>query len=74
MQTVRKTIFLFIISLAPFHLLAQQGVEMADTFRAEGKIYVVIAVLVIILAILLFYVFRIDRKINRLEQNINNKQ
>ena len=45
-------------------------VEMADRFRAEGKIYVVIAVVVIILAGLIVYVSRLDRKISKLEKNI----
>lgn len=46
-------------------------VEMADGFRANGKIYVVIAVLLIILAGLIFYVVRLDRKINKLEKDFN---
>jgi hypothetical protein len=43
-------------------------VEMADRFRADGKIYVVIAVVLIILAGLIVYVSRLDRKISRLEK------
>jgi len=45
-------------------------VEMADALRASGKIYVVIAVLVIILLGLILYVARLDRKISRLEKEI----
>lgn len=74
MQKVKQVLFLLCALLSPLSLLAQQGVEMADKFRADGKIYVVIAILVIILAILLFFVFRIDRRITRLENNIKNKQ
>jgi len=52
--------------------MAQVGaggkVEMADRFRAEGKIYVVIAVVVIILAGLILYVSRLDRKLSKLEK------
>jgi hypothetical protein len=42
--------------------------EMADIMRANGKIYVVVAVLLTILLGLLFYVYRLDRKISRLEK------
>lgn len=45
--------------------------EMADKFRADGKIYVVIAVLVTILLGLILYVVRLDRKINKLEKDFN---
>jgi hypothetical protein len=42
--------------------------EMADALRADGKIYVVIVVLVIILAGLVAYVANLDRKVTRLER------
>ena len=48
---------------------AQQDVEMADTMRSNGKIYVVIAVMLTILLGLVLYVVRLDRKISRLEKN-----
>jgi uncharacterized membrane protein len=50
---------------------AAKKVEMADGFRANGKIYVVIAVLLIILFGLIMYVVRLDRKINKLEKDFN---
>lgn len=43
-------------------------VDMAGTMRSNGKIYVVVAVLVIILAGLFTYLTRLDRKITRLEK------
>ena len=43
-------------------------VEMADRLRADGKIYVVIAVLVTIFIGIIAYVIRLDRKISRLER------
>lgn len=42
-------------------------VEMADTFRSEGKIYVVIAVLSIIFICLTGYLIRLDLKLKKLE-------
>ena len=46
----------------------RSAVEMADTFRADGKIYVVIAVLGIILVGLITYLIYLDKKISRLEK------
>ena len=43
--------------------------EMADTFRSNGKIYVVVAVMLTILAGIILYLVRLDRKISRLEKN-----
>ena len=43
-------------------------VEMADRLRADGKIYVVVAVLVTIFIGIIAYVIRLDRKISRLEK------
>lgn len=47
---------------------AQSEVEMADSMRSEGKIYVVVAILVLILVGLIGYLFLLDRKISRLEK------
>jgi hypothetical protein len=44
---------------------------MADAMRANGMIYVVVAVLLTILLGLLFYVYRLDRKVTRLEKAAN---
>ncbi len=49
------------------------SVEMADKFRQDGKIYVVVAVAAIILAGLLVYAFTLDRKISKLEEEIHPK-
>jgi K+-transporting ATPase A subunit len=43
--------------------------EMADLMRSNGKIYVVVAVCLTILIGLFIYVFLLDRKIRRLENN-----
>ncbi len=46
--------------------------EMADALRANGKIYVVVLVLVIIVTGLLVYLIRLDGKVSRLEKEVNN--
>ena len=48
-----------------------QEVEMADGMRADGKIYVVIAVLLVILIGLIAYLIIIDRKATRLEKKLD---
>ncbi len=47
---------------------AAQGAEQATGLRADGKIYVVVAVAVTILLGLFLYVYRLDRKISKLEK------
>jgi hypothetical protein len=42
---------------------------MADVMKENGKIYVVIAVMLTILAGLVLYLVRLDRKISKLEKN-----
>jgi CcmD family protein len=46
----------------------QSEVEMADVMRADGKIYVVVAVLLIIFLGLIGYLIHLDRKISKLEK------
>ncbi len=50
---------------------ANNQIEMADAFRADGKIYVVIAVILIILAGFFLYLILIDRKVTRLENQLD---
>ena len=44
--------------------------EMADALRANGKIYVVVAVVALIVTGLLLYLITLDRKVSTLEQQI----
>jgi hypothetical protein len=65
-------------SLFTFLLLAtpgfSQGAEMADTMRSEGKIYVVVAIITVVLAGLIGYLVFIDRKTSRMEQKLKEKK
>jgi CcmD family protein len=47
--------------------------EMADSFRAEGKIYVVVAIILIILVGVFIYLFTLDRKVKKLEDRFPEK-
>jgi hypothetical protein len=76
-KRIYKPLFTLLACLIAVHSWAQPAgdtskVEMADKFRADGKIYVVIAVLVTILLGLFLYIIRLDRKITRLEKDFNN--
>ena len=56
--------------LTPTLSMAQgsQSVEMADAFRQDGKIYVVVLGLVIILTGVVVFLVRVDRKLTRMER------
>ncbi|MCE7864566.1 MAG: CcmD family protein [Bacteroidetes bacterium CHB5] len=47
-----------------------QPIEMADTMRSEGKIYVVVAILLLIFAGLITYLILLDRKISKIEKKL----
>jgi len=68
-----KSSYILLISLVllnAYNGFAQeaQTAEMADAMRTNGKIYVVIAVILTILAGLILYLVRLDRKISKLEK------
>lgn len=67
---MRTIIVLILTFLSAFSAFAQETeIEMADTFRAEGKIYVVVAVVLIILIGLFAYLIHLDRKLAKLERD-----
>lgn len=51
-------------------LAAAQSPEMADTMRADGKIYVVVGIIVIVLIGLFVYLLLMDRKVSKLENRL----
>lgn len=65
-----KFISLVILMLTFFSNIAQTTTEptMADTFRSDGKIYVVIAVLSIIFICIISYLIYLDIKLKKLEK------
>lgn len=67
---IKKWLFVILFQFLILISRAQDSsAEMADTFRSNGKIYVVVGVLLTILAGLIFYLIRLDRKISKLEKN-----
>ena len=70
MNKLNKIIIMAMSLLLPFLVNAQEvtaGPQMADTFRSEGKIYVVITVISIIFVCLIGYLIYIDLKLKKLE-------
>ena len=71
---IRTLALLFFCWMLTLPAMAQNDttktVEMADGLRANGKIYVVVLVVVTILAGLILYVVRLDRKISKLEKDL----
>lgn len=53
---------------------AQTEIEMADGMRSEGKIYVVVAIILIILSGLIGYLALLDRKIRKLEDLVKDQE
>ena len=70
MKKINKIYLIALSLLMPFMVNAQDeaSVEMADAFRNDGKIYVVIAVICIIFVCLIAYLIYIDLKLRKLEK------
>jgi hypothetical protein len=67
---IAQFLFVVVLILMALPVWAQDGsVEMANSMRSDGKIYVVVAVILTILGGLIFYVWRLDRKITKLEND-----
>ena len=66
MKKFSVTILMLVLSL---QLFAQNGdSSISDSVYASGKIYVVVACIVLILLGLLFFLFTIDKRLKKLEQ------
>ncbi len=68
---MKNKLIAFILSMAIFGAKAQEvsnNETMASVMRSNGKIYVVVAVVLTILFGLFAYLIRLDRKISKLEK------
>lgn len=67
--------FLHLFLLMAISVVAQaQDAEMADTMRSNGKIYVVVGIILIVLVGLITYLILLDRKITKLENKLSDKR
>ena len=66
---MRKIALFFIAFITSFTVLAQDnGVEMADELRNSGKIYVVVAVMLLLFTAFIIYLFSIDKRLKKIEK------
>jgi protein-S-isoprenylcysteine O-methyltransferase Ste14 len=65
-------VILGILALEP--VFGQEKVPMADNLRAEGKIYVVVIMILIVLVGLILYLFLMDRNVKKLEKLVSEKK
>ena len=68
-----KKLLLLILPFIYQNSLAQNKsvtVEMADAMQQNGKIYVVVAVLLIIFAGIIIFLINLDKKISKLEASL----
>jgi hypothetical protein len=72
MKNLTKYLTGFLLLFAGYACPAQNA-EMADVMRSEGKIYVVVAIVLIVLTGLILYLFLQDRKLGKLEKMIQEK-
>lgn len=63
-----RTLLLTFLSLIIAPAVRAQDNEMADVMRANGKIYVVVGVVLVILLGIIVYLITLDRKIQRIEK------
>ena len=72
MKRIKNITLLLLLMLNAFLVSAQgKKTEMADLMRSNGRIYVVVAVMLTILVGLVLYLVRLDRKIGKLEKENN---
>ncbi|MEW6467425.1 MAG: CcmD family protein [Bacteroidota bacterium] len=71
---MKKTLFLFVFLYSFLAASAQEGPEMADLMYSNGKIYVVVGVILLIFAGIIAYLVAIDRKVSRVERELKEKQ
>lgn len=74
---MKKWLLILIGNLISLSVLAQnttrESVEMADTLRESGKIYVVVLVVTVILTGLILYLIQLDRKVRKMEIEFSAK-
>jgi bacteriorhodopsin len=51
------------------NILFQQDVEMADIMRQDGKIWVVVGVILIVFTGIILFLISLDKKVTKLEKN-----
>jgi EamA domain-containing membrane protein RarD len=72
---MKNKTLIFSLLFVIMNLAAQaQNVEMADTMRSNGKIFVVVVVAAVVSIVLSIYMISIDKKVSKLEKKINESK
>jgi nitrogen fixation/metabolism regulation signal transduction histidine kinase len=74
MKNFTKIFFLLTVLFVQTGYAQTQQPEMADVMRSNGKIYVVVGIILIVLIGLFTYLFTLDRKIGKLESKLHSKK
>jgi len=69
-----KAISLLVLIVCSTRAMASGDSAAVDFLRSIGKIYSVVAVIVAIFLGIVIYLYRIDKKLTKLENQINNEQ
>ena len=70
MNGIKRIFFLTVLSLITIASFAQEAVDVSKTdfMNSNGKIFVVLAVVVVIVLGLFIYLFALDRRMTKLEK------
>lgn len=72
---MKKLLSILALTFAFVTAFAQSDeTQMADVMRSNGKIYVVVVTILIVLAGLFIYLFVIEKKVKKLEQKIEDNR
>jgi len=69
-----KRVLSFLLVMTGFAVSAQEPAspQMADSFRENGKIYVVITVIALIFLAIVIFLALIERRLKKLENKVEN--
>ena len=76
MVNIKKIAALFSCLLLSGFAFAQDAANSTDVLRSNGKIYVVMTVVIVIVLGLFLYLINLDRKVSRMEKEsgVGNRQ
>jgi uncharacterized membrane protein len=73
---MNKLVFFLMLLSGTFGAFAQSAENegLREMFYGSGKIYVVVATVLLIFAGIIIYIISVDRKVKKLEHNLKNRK
>jgi CcmD family protein len=68
MLSIKKISLLFCLMLTSIFSFAQDTTNSTDVLKSNGKIYVVMIIVIVIVTGLFIYLINLDRKVTKLEK------